>query len=163
MGKISFCKLTQAQYDDLAAPDPETVYFLTDSRILVLGGREYVHKIKAEKFLVNRVFADDVYGTAAWLDADNSMELAGYFAVPVNQFDLWIVSANPKISGNIVLSIGDESFTVPVTGTVRHVVLTPAQGVSGRISIVRDAAGSADTLKDGTDVITALVVDWRYS
>ena len=26
-----------------------------------------------------------------------------------------------------------------------------------------DTAGSADTLKDGTDVITALVVDWRYS
>jgi len=91
------------------------------------------------------------------------MELAGYFAVPVNQFDLWIVSANPKISGNIALSIGNESFTVPVTGTVRHVVLTPAQGVSGRISIVRDTVSSADTLKDGTDVITALVVDWRYS
>lgn len=38
MDKVGFCKLTAAQYDALDSKDDSTIYFLTDSKIVVLGG-----------------------------------------------------------------------------------------------------------------------------
>lgn len=163
MDKVGFCKLTAAQYDALDSKDDSTIYFLTDSKIVVLGGSKYINEKKADKFLLKRVFANATYGTVAYLDADNAMELSGYYADGVNQFELWLVSATPEITGNIVLTIGSESFTVPVGGTVSQVVLNTTTPVTGLISINRDTASVEDTLNDGTDSITALVVDWRCS
>lgn len=163
VSKVNFCKLTAAQYDSLEKKDADTVYFLTDSRIIVLGTEQYIHEKKADKFLVQRVFAHETYGTAAYLDADNSMELSGYFADGIRQFELWLVSATPEITGNIVLTIGTESFTVPVTGEAAKVVINPSKPVTGMISIVRNTGDANDTLNDGTDAVTALVVDWRCS
>ena len=163
MSKVNFCKLTAAQYDSLENKDADTVYFLTDSKTIVLGSEKYINEKKADKFLVQRVFAHNTYGTVAYLDADNSMDLSGYFADGISQFDLWLVSATPEITGNIVLTVGGESFTVPVTGMVKKVAINPKTAIKGIISIVRNTASSADTLDDGSDVITALVVDWRCS
>lgn len=161
MGKVNFCKLTDAQYKSIASPDPETVFFLTDTKILMLGGKEYVHRLKAERFMINHLYADDTYGTAAWLDDDNSMNLCGYFAEPVSQFDLWVVSANPGITGNAVLRVADQDFVVPVTGSVSKVTLAPDNGATGRIEIFRNSGSSSDTLKDSGETVTVLVVDWR--
>lgn len=163
MSKVNFCKLTAAQYDSLENKDADTVYFLTDSKTIVLGSEKYINEKKADKFLVQRVFAHDTYGTVAYLDADNSMDISGYFADGISQFDLWLVSATPEITGNIVLTVGGESFTVPVTGVVKKIAINPKTAIKGIISIVRNTASSADTLDDGSDVITALVVDWRCS
>ena len=163
MSKVNFCKLTAAQYDSLENKDADTVYFLTDSKTIILGSEKYVNEKKADKFLVQRVFAHDTYGTVAYLDADNSMDLSGYFADGISQFDLWLVSATPEITGNIVLTVGGESFTVPVTNVVKKVAINPKTTIKGIISIVRDTTSRADTLDDGSDVITALVVDWRCS
>ena len=163
MSKVNFCKLTAAQYDSLENKDADTVYFLTDSKTIVLGSEKYINEKKADKFLVQRVFAHDTYGTVAYLDADNSMDISGYFADGISQFDLWLVSATPEITGNIVLTVGGESFTVPVTGAVKKVTINPKTVIKGIISIVRNTANNADTLDDGSDVITALVVDWRCS
>ena len=163
MSKVNFCKLTAAQYDSLENKDADTIYFLTDSKTIVLGADKYVSEKKADKFLVQRVFAHETYGTVAYLDGNNSMDLSGYFADGISQFELWLVSATPEITGNIVLIIGTESFTVPVTGSVAKVVINPSDTAIGVISIVRDTAKEADTLSDGTDAITALVVDWRCS
>ena len=163
MSKVNFCKLTAAQYDSLENKDADTVYFLTDSKIIILGTEKYVNEKKADKFLVQRVFAHDTYGTVAYLDADNSMDISGYFADEICQFELYLVSATPEVTGNIVLNIGAESFTVPVTGEVAKVVITPSSTIKGIISIVRDTANDNDTLNDGTDAVTALVVDWRCS
>ena len=163
MSKVNFCKLTASQYDTLENKDADTVYFLTDSKIIILGTEKYVNEKKADKFLVQRVFAHDTYGTVAYLDADNSMDISGYFADGICQFELYLVSATPEVTGNIVLNIGVESFTVPVTGEVAKVVITPSSTIKGIISIVRDTANDNDTLNDGTDAITALVVDWRCS
>ena len=62
MSRITFCKLTQAQYDAIETPNPETVYFLTDANAICLGSRTYVSREKADRFLVKRVFAHDTYG-----------------------------------------------------------------------------------------------------
>ena len=163
MSKVNFFKLTAAQYDSLENKDADTVYFLTDSKIIVLGTEKYVSEKKADKFLVKRVFAHETYGTVAYLDANNSMDISGYFAEGISQFELWLVSVTPEITGNIVLNVGRETFTVPVTGEVTKVVLAPSTAVKGIISIARDTASAEDTLNDGTDSITALVVDWRCS
>ena len=117
MSKVNFFRLTATQYDSLDNKDEDTVYFLTDSKTIVLGTEKYVNEKKADKFLVQRVFAHDTYGTVAYLDADNSMDLSGYFADGICQFEIYLVSATPEVTGNIVLNIGAESFTVPVTGT----------------------------------------------
>ena len=161
MSKVNFCKLTAAQYDSLENKDADTIYFLTDSKIIVLGSEKYINEKKADKFLVKRVFAHDTYGTVAYLDANNSMDISGYFAEGISRFELWLVSATPTITGNIVLNIGDETFNVPVTGKVAKVVIAPSSAVKGIISIARDTASAEDTLNDGADSITAFVVDWR--
>lgn len=163
MSKVNFCKLTASQYDSLGNKDADTIYFLTDSKTIVLGADKYVNEKKADKFLIQRVFAHETYGTVAYLDSNNSMDLSGYFADGISRFELWLVSATPEITGNIVLTIGTESFTVPVTGSVAKVVINPSDTAIGVISIVRDTASETDTLNDGTDSITALVVDWRCS
>ena len=163
MSKVNFCKLTAAQYDSLENKDADTVYFLTDSKTIVLGSEKYVNEKKADKFLVKRVFAHDTYGTVAYLDANNSMDISGYFAEGISRFELWLVSATPIITGNIVLNIGGETFKVPVTGKVSKVVIAPSSAVKGIISIARDTASAEDTLNDGADSITAFVVDWRCS
>ena len=161
MSKVNFCKLTAAQYASLESKGADTIYFLTDSKVVILGTNKFIHENKADKFLVQRVFAHDVYGTVAYLDANNTMDLSGYFAEGITQFDLWLVSATPEITGNIVLTIGSETFTVPVSGSVAKVTINPEESPHGIVSIRRDTASEADTLNDGTDAITALVVDWR--
>jgi hypothetical protein len=88
------------------------------------------------------------------------MTFAGYIAEPVNKIDLYVVSANPEYTGNIVLTVGAQSFTVPVGATVGKVTLALSTPATGIVSIVRDTAAGADTLSDGTDAITAYVVDW---
>lgn len=163
MSRISFCKLTEAEYNSLSSPDPGTVFFLTDSKKIILGGNTYIHELKSDRFMVNRTFADDTYGTVTWLDENNQMDFSGYFAEPVSKIELWIVSANPAVTGNIALKIGTQYFIVPVTGSVQKVVLLPETSLTGRISIVRETTNITDTLNDGTDVITAMVVDWRCS
>ena len=161
MSRVNFCKLTADQYSSLESKDADTIYFLTDSKVVMLGENKFIHENKADKFLVQRVFSHDVYGTVAYLDANNTMDLSGYFADGIRQFELWLVSATPEITGNIVLQIGSEHFIVPVTSDVTKASVKPATALTGTISIVRDTANSADTLNDGTDAITALVVDWR--
>ncbi len=160
MSKVNFCRLTSAQYEALPSADADTIYFLTDSKILLLGGKEYIHREKADRFLLNRVFAHDTYGTVAYLDADNQMDLSGYFAEGITMFDLWLVSAS-NVTGNIALVIGNNSFTIPVTTEVKKHTLILSGTLTGKISIVRNTASAADTLNDGTDAITALAVDWR--
>ncbi len=162
MGKVNFCRLTRAQYETLVSPDTDTIYFLTDSKILLLDGKEYIHREKADRFLVNRVFAHDTYGTVAYLDADNRMDLSGYFAEGISSIDLWLVSAS-NVTGNIVLAVGNDRFTVPVTSAVTKQTLNLSNNATGKISIVRSATDSADTMNDGADAVTALVVDWRCS
>ncbi len=160
MSNVKFCRLTKAQYESLASPDADTIYFLTDAKILLLDGQEYIHREKADRFLVNRVFAHDIYGTVAYLDADNQMDLSGYFAEGISTIDLWLVSAS-NVTGDIVLAVGDDSFIIPVTAEVTKQTLSLSNNVSGKISIIRNTADPSDTLNDDTDAVTALVVDWR--
>ena len=145
MSKVNFFKLTAAQYDSLENKDADTIYFLTDHKIIVLGSEKYINEKKADKFLVKRVFAHDTYGTVAYLDANNSMDISGYFAEGISRFELWLVSATPTITGNIMLNIGGETFKIPVTGKVAKVVITPSTAVKGIISIARDTASAPAT------------------
>ena len=111
--------------------------------------------------MVCRVFADDQYGMAAHLDAENGMEFAGYCAGGIGRLELHLVSADPDCAGDIVLSIGGEKFTIPVTASVGKAVIIPVAPLTGRVTIVRDVGDSADTLSIGGVPVTAKVVDWR--
>ena len=111
--------------------------------------------------MVCRVFADDHYGMAAHLDAENGMEFAGYCAERIGKLELYLVSADPNHTGDIVLMVGGEPFTVPVTASVSKATIVPGAPLTGRIAIVRDVGDSADTLAIGGVPVTAKVVDWR--
>ena len=112
------------------------------------------------RYPVTACFGNETYRIVCYLDAAHSMTFAGYIAEPVNKIDLYVVSANPEYTGNIVLAVGAESFTVPVGAAVGKVTLALSTPATGIISIVRDTAATSDTLSDGTDAITAYVVDW---
>ena len=111
--------------------------------------------------MVCRIFADDNYGMAAHLDAENGVEFAGYCAGGIGRLELYIVSANPACEGNISLDIGGEEFVIPVTASVTKAVIEPGEPLTGRVAIVRDVGDPADTLSIGGTPVTAKVVDWR--
>lgn len=114
----------------------------------------------ATRYPVTACFGNEVYQIVCYLDATHNMTFAGYIAEPVKKIDLYVVSANTAYTGNIVLKVGSESFTVPVGATVGKVTLPLSTPATGIVSIVRDTANASDTLSDGTDAITAFVVDW---
>lgn len=37
MAKVNFCKTTKIQFQELSAPNPDTVYFITDTQEIYLG------------------------------------------------------------------------------------------------------------------------------
>ena len=119
-----------------------------------------VGAVGATRYPVTACFGNETYQIVCYLDAAHGMTFAGYIAEPVNKIDLYVVSANPEYTGNIVLNVGAESFTVPVGATVGKVTLNLTVPATGIVSIVRDTANAGDTLSDGTDAITAFVVDW---
>ena len=110
-----------------------------------------------------RAYADETYGSVAWLDAAHVLEAAGYYGNPVGKIELFVVSANGTSSGNIALVIGGNTYAVPVTGTPAKVSISLPAPVSGRIIITRNTASADDTLKEDGEAITAFVVDGRLS
>ena len=79
---------------------------------------------------------------------------------------LRIVTANQAFTGNIYLNVTvgstTKSFTVPVAQTLSWVLLPLDAAVSGQVTITRDSANSADTLKDGSSVVSAGVGSINY-
>ena len=43
MGAVTFCRLTQYQYDSLVTKNPDAVYLTSDSRMLYVGAGNYSH------------------------------------------------------------------------------------------------------------------------
>lgn len=127
----------------------------------LFGGTGLGGENPGTKFMVCRIFAHDDYEAVAYLDENNSMELAGYYAGGIGRIELYLVSANPACSGNIVLTVNGESFTVLVGAAIGKVTLVPVAPLSGKIAIARNAANAADTLKNGNAIVAALAVDWR--
>lgn len=79
---------------------------------------------------------------------------------------LRIVTANQAFTGNVYLNVtvgsAAKSFTVPVAQTLSWVLLPLDAAVSGQVTITRDSANSADTLKDGSSVVSAVVSSINY-
>ena len=79
---------------------------------------------------------------------------------------LRIVTANQAFTGNVYLNVTvgstTKSFTVPVTQTLSWVLLPLDSAVSGQVTIIRDSTNSADTLKDGSSVVSAGVGSINY-
>lgn len=79
---------------------------------------------------------------------------------------LRIVTANQAFTGNIYLNVtvgsATKAFTVPVTQTLSWVLLPLDSAVSGQVTITRDSTNSADTLKDGSSVVSAGVGSINY-
>lgn len=79
---------------------------------------------------------------------------------------LRIVTANQAFTGNVYLNVTvgstTKTFTVPVTQTLSWVLLPLDAAVSGQVTITRDSTNSADTLKDGSSVVSAGVGSINY-
>lgn len=111
--------------------------------------------------VVDHIYYHDTYGTVIYLDDDNPMDVVGYQAQPWENIDLYLVSADPSVTGNIVLTTGDNRIVAPVTASVSKVAWCLTDYVSGLVSITRNTEDPEDTLKDGDNIVTALLVDWR--
>ena len=79
---------------------------------------------------------------------------------------LRIVTANQTFTGNVYLNVTvgstTKAFTVPVAQTLSWVLLPLDSAVSGQVTITRDSTNSADTLKDGSSVVSAGVGSINY-
>lgn len=98
---------------------------------------------------------DDTYNIAFTQWAQNCTAVA-----------LRIVTANQAFTGNVYLNVtvgsATKSFTVPVAQTLSWVLLPLDSAVSGQVTITRDSASSADTLKDSTATVSAMVSSINY-
>lgn len=159
MGRIKFFRLTLDQYNSLEEIDADAVYFITDSKTLIMGGNQYSHKERGDKYPVKQSYEHAIYDTVAQLDNNNAMEFSGYFAQGISRIELWPVSDSG--SGNICISVGEQTFTIPVNETPSHVALDLAEPLKGRISITRNCDNANDTLNNDSTPITVYVVDWK--
>lgn len=133
---------------------------------------------------INRIFANNTYGTVAYLDATNSMVFSGTYIQPITTIDLWITPASNyngivylKVTGSGVANVGGLGIAaVPVSesfkartgaGIILHSTLKLSTPLTGSdITISRDTTAelaATDGLVDDGELITAMVVDWRCS
>lgn len=107
-------------------------------------------------------FYHDSYGTVCYWDDDNALEVVGYQAEVWKSLDLYIVSADSSVTGNIVLTLGDNRLVAPVSAALTKVTWDLTIPAAGLITISRNTTDAEDTLKDSDgNVVTALLVDWR--
>ena len=117
-------------------------------------------------------YSDSTLGEVNRLDATvNVLELADRFD-SLSGLKLEVQSASDTISGNIALTVTltdgttteSKTVTVPVGTTSAWQVLdlTGMTLRSGKLTITRDYSATADTLKDGETVVTAVVTAVRY-
>lgn len=112
---------------------------------------------------VEFTFMNETYGRCVQLDATTPTM---NFAAPVwdvKKIRLRVVSANPDVTGNIVLvprvnSVELEAHTVAVGGTPSAVEITLPSAQSGLFSLRRDYSSDNDTLQDG-EPVTALILN----
>lgn len=67
MSKVAFCKLTKAQYDAITAPDSDTIYFLTDTKAIFLGGDEYTHTLQGLNVVVSETAPENPTEGTIWI------------------------------------------------------------------------------------------------
>ena len=146
--------MTLEQYNSLSSIDADALYFITDSKMLIMGGKQYSHRESGEKPLLKNPYIHPVYDYVACLDQENKMELSGYFATEIKRMELWITAEE---AGNICISVNGQSFNVPVKTLPSQITLNFTEPLTGRISITRDVENPNDTL-DGK---TVYVVDWK--
>jgi hypothetical protein len=107
-----------------------------------------------------RTYAHATYGSVAYLDAGNVLVFMGYEAEGVNRIELWLVSADPEVTGNIVLRIGAERFVVPVAASPAKATLCFSSPVIGIVTIVRDTGDPDDHVVNSAPV-TVFAISWR--
>ena len=155
MSQIKFFRLTHEQYNALENKDADAIYFITDSKIVIMGGHQYSHKAPGAKPPLKNPYIHPHYDYVARLDQENSMEFAGYFAEGVKRMELWLVTDGTN--GNISISVGGKAFTVPVNPLLSHITLNFDSPLTGRIIITRNMESVNDTLEGKT----VHVVDWK--
>ena len=149
----------------IAPPEPRTEYLTAQETAAAI--RQALEDVTAEPAAMvvpaaDRVYYHASYGTVCYLDDDNSMAFVGYQAAGWSKIKLYLVTADPAVIGNIVLNVGAERFVVAVGATVAAAELEFSAPATGLITIERDTTDASDTLEDGSsNIVTALVVDWR--
>ena len=117
-------------------------------------------------------YNDATYGTCNRLDATvNVLKLADRFD-SLSGLKLEVQSASDTISGNISLTVTladgattESKAVVIAVGTAaawQGIDLTGMTLRNGKLTITRDYSATADTLKDGETVVTAVVTAVRY-
>ena len=117
-------------------------------------------------------YNDATYGTCNRLDATvNVLKLADRFD-SLSGLKLEVQSASNTISGNISLTVTladgattESKAVVIAVGTAAAWQVIDLTGMTlrnGKLTITRDYSDTADTLKDGETVVTAVVTAVRY-
>lgn len=104
---------------------------------------------------------DTTYGYYHRLDDDYGISTT-YNVQDIVMVKLLIRSANGNISGDVAIEIANQLFMIAVTNTPTWQTLTLSSPISGVLEITRDTTYAGDTLKDGSDVVTAVVTDINY-
>lgn len=111
---------------------------------------------------VEFTLADPVYGRIIALDNITPFMTLSQPVWDLKKVRFRCVSAAENISGNVVLiPIVDgverpETITLAVDGITEYIF---PENVTGKLQFKRDTASAADTLKDGTSIVTALIVN----
>ena len=148
--------------------DPTTNHWFSGDEDLQVNASGALWQIPRTFYSYN----DATYGACNRLDATvNVLELADRFD-SLSGLKLKLQSASTTISGNITLDVTltDGATTETITTTIavgsasawQVVDLSTMTLKSGRLTITRDHSATADTLKDGATVVTAVVTAIRY-
>ena len=109
------------------------------------------------------VETDETYGQVGVLDDTHTFSLVGY--KEVKKLKLRVISADPYITGNIVINAFNETFIVYISNELTWIELTPTQIYNGLVTLTRDTNNQLDTLKetidDETNIISVKIIDWR--
>lgn len=134
-------------------------------KITVPGGGGISDFIIISDPVTNIPVWDDTYGACQYLDETFTRI---YFAKNINdvrRVRLQLVSANPAVTGDIVLipvvnEVPGEPVVLAVGKTLAKVSFA-LEFDFGRLELRRDTTDSRDTLRDG-DVVTAIVTDAAF-
>lgn len=111
--------------------------------------------------VVETVFYHETYDSVCYLDDENDIRSVGWNGEPPQIIDLWIRSLDDSSNGNIVLQYGSNETVLAVTPQLTRHSWSLQHAAAGEIHILRLTDDPRDTLKNSSEVVTAIVTDWQ--
>lgn len=148
---VSFVQCTNSQYSSLQPKDANTIYFITDSKLIYLGSTLYtdspvefvstVPEFESSEENILYAYTDPLTGNAQiYIKGSDSMHIAGGGSIDISQLeDVLDKSGSP---------LSDNDSTVPTSKAVKDAIESGLDEYSGAIVDV-----SADRSEDNSGTI----------